>query len=190
MPVTTTNLLMGPGAIHNGDFGATEPADADISSNLQDTSVSGEWTDLGGTQGGVTLELTQEYAELEVDQVTDIPGRRRTKREFKINTSLAEPTLDNFIVAANGGTKTTGASFAAWEPDMDNSGEEPGYSALIFEGKAPGNFRRWAVARKVLNVAAIGMEHTKDGQTVVPTEFSCHYVDASTKPFRYIDQTA
>ncbi len=190
MPVTVTNLLMGPGAIHHADFGATEPADADIANDIANTSVSGDWTDLGGTQGGVTLELNQEYTELEVDQIPDIPGRRRTKREFKVNTNLAEPTLDNFIVAANGGTKTTGANFAAWDPDMDNSAEDPDYSALIFEGKAPGDFRRWVVARKTLNVATIGQEHTKDSQTVLPVEFSCHYVSSSTKPFRYIDQTS
>ena len=38
----------------------------------------------------ITLELNQEYTELEVDQVVDIPGRRLTKREFKLNSNLAD----------------------------------------------------------------------------------------------------
>src|SRR3546814_8113934 len=89
MAVTVTNLTLGPGEMFSGDFGASEPADTDIANDIPDTSVSGSWTDLGGTQGGITLELNQEYTELEVDQVVDIPGRRLTKRAFKLNTNLA-----------------------------------------------------------------------------------------------------
>src|SRR3546814_4970682 len=99
MAVTVTNLTLGPGEMFSGDFGASEPADTDIANDIPDTSVSGSWTDLGGTQGGITLELNQEYTELEVDQVVDIPGRRLTKREFKLNTNLAEPTLENYQLA-------------------------------------------------------------------------------------------
>lgn len=189
MGVTVTNLTLGPGELFRGVFGATEPTDADIDNEISNTSVSGSWSDMGGTQGGITLELNQEYTELEVDQVVDIPGRRLTKREFKINTNLAEPTLENYKLASNGGEITTGANFRTYEPSMDNSGDTPEYSALIFDGFGPNSLKRRVIARRVLNVATVGQEYMKDSQLLFPVEFSCHYVSAATRPFRYIDQT-
>lgn len=189
MAVTVTNLTLGPGELWRGDFSASEPADSDIDNTVDNTSVSGSWDDMGGTQGGITLELNQEYTELEVDQVVDIPGRRLTKREFKINTNLAEPTLENYQLASNGGEITTGANFRAYDPSMDNSGDTPTYHALIFDGFGPNSLKRRVFARKVLNVATVGQEYMKDSQLLFPVEFSCHYVTSAIKPFRYVDET-
>jgi hypothetical protein len=187
MGVTVTNLTLGPGEMFKGDFGASEPTDSEVNNDMTATTVSGSWTDLGGTQGGITVELNQEYTELEVDQVVDIPGRRLTKREFKMNTNLAEVTLENYQLASNGGTITTGADYRTYEPSMDDSGDTPEYSALIFDGYGPNSVKRRVVARKVLNVATVGQEYMKDSQTLFPVEFSCHYVSRTIKPFRYID---
>ena len=151
MAVTVSNLIMGPGTLYKGDEGATEPADSDVTSPLNETSVSGEWIDLGGTNGGVTLELDQEYTELEVDQIVDIVERRLTKREFKVNTSLAEPTLENFVIANNGGTVTTGSGFKTFDPKQDTSATQPTYVALIFDGIAPSSLRRRVVTIRRLS---------------------------------------
>lgn len=189
MAVSVTNLTMGPGAIYKGAFGATEPADADVANELEATSVSGDWTDLGGTNGGVTLELELDYAELEVDQIVDIVGRRLTKREMKINTSLAETTLENFQLANNGGTITTGAGWKSFDPKMDTSAATPEYIALVFDGvNGDSSLRRRVIARRVLSVAGIGQEYSKDSQTLFPVEFSCHYVSTSIPPFKYVDE--
>jgi hypothetical protein len=187
MAVTVTNLTLGPGDMFKAAFGATEPADTEVVNDMTGTTVSGAWADMGGTQGGVTIELNQEYTELEVDQIVDIPGRRLTKREFKVNTNLAEVTLENYQLASNGGQIVTGAGFRAYEPDMNNSGATPTYAALIFDGVAPNSKRRRVVCRRVLNVATVGQEYQKDSQTLFPVEFSCHYVSKSVKPFRYVD---
>lgn len=189
MAVTVTNLTLGPGELWRGAFGATEPADSDVANDINNTSVSGSWIDMGGTQGGITLELNQEYTELEVDQVVDIPGRRLTKREFKINTNLAEPTLENYQLASNGGVIASGGGFRTYDPSMDNSGDTPEYAALIFDGFGPNSLKRRVIARRVLNVATVGQEYMKDSQLLFPVEFSCHYVSNSTRPFRYIDKT-
>ncbi len=189
MAVTVTNLTLGPGELFKAAFGTSEPADADVVNDMTGTSVSGSWIDMGGTQGGITLELNQEYTELEVDQVVDIPGRRLTKREFKLNSNLAEVTLENFQLAANGGSITTGSGFRTYEPTQDDSGDTPTYSALVMDGYGPNSKRRRVIARRVLNVATIGQEYMKDSQTLFPVEFSCHYVSKTIRPFRYIDQT-
>src|SRR3546814_17073308 len=83
------------------------------------------------------------------DLVVDIPGRRLTKREFKLNTNLAEPTLENYQLASNGGTISTGSGFKAYDPTQDNSGATPTYKALIFDGFGPNSLKRRVIARRV-----------------------------------------
>lgn len=190
MAVSVTNLTMGPGEIYHGNLNANDPADADVTKRLMETSVSGDWTDLGGTNGGVTLELSLDYTELEVDQIVDIVGRRLTKREMKINTSLAETTLENLRIANNGGTIVTAAGYKTFDPKMDTSAATPEYIKLIFDGvNGDTSKRRRVLARRVLSVAGIGQEYSKDSQTLFPVEFSCHYVNSTDAPFKYIDET-
>ncbi|MFD6094748.1 hypothetical protein ACFVWN_01075 [Nocardiopsis flavescens] len=189
MPVTTTNLIQGPADLFWGTFGVTEPAKADIVGNyFEDLPVADLWHDCGGTQGGLTLELNQEYGELEVDQIVDVPESRLTKRVYKVNTNLAEPTLDNFKIVANGGTITEGAGYRDYEPDMDNSAVSPRYGAILVQGIAPAGMRRWVIVRKVLNEATVGSEQLKDGQAVFPTEFKSHYITRAIRPFTKIDE--
>ena len=187
MAVNVINLTMGPGEVYWGAYGTAFPEDSDIANSME--GVSG-WTDLGGTNGGVTLELSLDYTELEVDQIVDIVGRRLTKREMKLNTSLAETTLENFRIANNGGDiDDTDPAFKTFEPKMDTSAATPEYISLVFDGvNGDSSKRRRVLARRVLSVAGIGQEYSKDSQTLFPVEFSCHYVNSTVAPFKYIDE--
>lgn len=188
MAVTVTNILAGPGTVYTGAFGAAEPADSAVNT----VPASAVWTDAGGTQDGVKLSTKQTYFELEVDQVVDVPGRRLSKREMFVETNLAEVTLANVNLSLNGGTVTASASFSTYDPDAANAGAVPTYKALIFDGWAPGllPFNRRFIVRRVLSVEGFESEYKKDGQTLLPVRFAAHYVSASTRPFRIIDQTA
>jgi hypothetical protein len=186
MGVTVTNLLAGPGTLYTGAFGATEPTDAAINT----VPASATWTDMGGTQDGLKVSIKQDYFELEVDQVVDIPGRRLQKREVEVETNLAEVTLENVLLSLNGGTITASATFKTYDADSALAGSVPTYKAMLFDGWAPGltPFTRRVVVRKVLSVDGFKSEYKKDGQTLLPVKFAAHYVSASTRPFRIIDQ--
>lgn len=190
MAVTATNLTMGPGTLYHGDFGATEPADIDT------TPDAGDWTDVGGTTDGVTLSINQEYTELAVDQIVDVPGRRLTKREFTLGTNLAEPTLANLALALNGGEITPVAPGAGtpgsdtYDPTGGSSATQPTYAALLFDGYAPGGFPRRVLGRKMLQTENVEFAYSKDGQTVYSVSFAGHFVSSSIKPFRIVDKTA
>ncbi|GAA4082714.1 hypothetical protein [Actinomadura miaoliensis] len=188
MAVTVTNLIQGPADLFVGQFGATEPPEEEVALPVDETSVATEWRDIGGTQGGVTLEVELEYSELEVDQIVDIPESRLTKRTFKVNTNMAEPTLENLRFAFNGGTINTGAGYKSYSPTMDNSAVSPNYSAAIFDGIAPAGLRRRVIVRKVINEATVEQESVKDGQTLLPVELKAHYVSRSVPPFDYVDE--
>ena len=185
MAVTATNLTMGPGELYRGDFGETEPTGA--------AAPAGDWVDVGGTTDGVTLAVNQEYTELEVDQIVDIPGRRLTKREFTIATNIAEPTLENLAFVLNEAAEvTTATGTKSWEPTNDSSATQPTYSALIFRGWAPGaaGKRRNVIGRKMLQTESVEFAYSKDGQTVYSCSFSGHYVSPSIRPFKVVDDTS
>lgn len=190
MAVTATNLIQGPATLYSGAFGATEPADSTVNT----APASSAWTDTGGTKDGLKLVHNQEFAELEVDQIVDIVGRRLTKRELTLETMLAEATLANLALATNNAAPTASASYAYLEPANDNSATQPLYKALMADGYAPqdanGNtMRRRVIARKVLSTDNVEYAYGKGDQTTFKVKWSAHFVSASIRPFRIIDQT-
>ena len=186
MSITATNLILGPGTLYTGAFGATEPADAAVNA----TPAASAWTDCGATDGGVTLTIDQKFTELTVDQVVDSLGRRLTQREIMIDTNLAEPTMANLSLAMNGSTQATGAGFASLDPLNVTSATQPTYTATILDGYAPAGFRRRVIVRKVLNVSSIKASYAKDKETYIPVSFAGHYVSSSITPFHVVDQTS
>lgn len=187
MSVTATNLVQGPATLYTGAFGATEPADAAVNT----TPPASSWTDVGGTQGGLKLSIDQNYTELEVDQIVDRVGSRLTKREFTVETAMAEVTLTNLSLALNGGTSASAAGYASFEPSFASSATQPTYKALLFDGWAPGGtFNRRVIVRKALSTDTTELDYTKDKQTLFGVKFSGHYVSASIAPIHIVDQTS
>lgn len=194
MAVTVANLVQGPATLYVGAFGATEPADTAV--NTGPSSVTGGvWTDLGGTVDGAELTIKQEYKELEVDQVVDIPGRRLVKRDLTVKTKLAEPTFQNLVYALNDGTTATGAGYKNYTPAFTDAATQPTYRALILHGWAAAagaggqSKRRMVILRRVLSSDDVELSYTKDKQTLLTVQWSVHYVDNSTAPFKIVDET-
>jgi hypothetical protein len=187
MSVTTTNLVLGPGKLYTGAFGATEPADSAVNTS----PAASAWTDVGGTMGGMTVTVDQTYTELEVDQIVDSVGRRLTKREMTVTTSLAEQTLNNLSLILNGGTAASGSGWASFDPLTASSATQPTYIALLVDGWAPGGaFNRRAIARRCLSTAKTEFLYTKDKQSVFACAFAAHYVSPSLAPIHWVDQTS
>jgi hypothetical protein len=191
MATTVANLVQGPATLYIGAFGATEPAD-----NAAGTApASAAWTDLGGTVDGAELTIKQEYKELEVDQVVDIPGRRLVKRDMMVKTKLAEPTFQNLVYALNDGTTATGTGYKTFVPAFTDSATQPTYRALILHGWAAAagsggqSKRRMVVLRRVLSSDDVEISYMKDKQTLLTVTWSVHYVDNAIAPFKIIDET-
>ena len=189
MGVTVTNLIQGPGTLYKGAYsetGAAEPANEAVNTTPQASA----WTDVGGTQDGVNLEIGREYSELEVDQIVDIPGRRLTKREFTLTTNLAEPTLENLAMLNNDTAPTTGSGFKYHEPSFTGSELQPTYIALIFDGYSPSGYRRRVIGRRMLSIDPITFAYKKDEQTVFSAKWAGHYVSSTLAPYKIVDQTS
>ncbi len=194
MAVTVTNLIQGPATLYKGvqytgsyDH-STEPGDTAINA----VPAASGFTDLGGTQDGVNLEVNREYAELEVDQIVDVPERRLTKREIAITTNLAEATLENLALISNEATTsvTTGSGFKTFIPTITTSATQPTYTPVILDGYAPSQFRRRVIGRRMLSIDPVQTTYRKDGQTMWNVRWAGHYVSSTLAPYKVIDQTS
>lgn len=186
MAVTATNLAQGPGTLYTAAFGATEPADTAVNT----TPPASTWTDLGGTVDGIKFSVDQTYSELDVDQLVDRVGSRLTKRDFMIETSLAEVTRENLSLALNGGTSASGSGYKSFEPSYATSATQPTYVALLMDAYAENSYRRRVIVRKSLSVDATEAAYTKDKQTVFPVKFAAHYVSSVIPPVHIVDATS
>ena len=198
MATTVANLVQGPATVYIGTYDGTtarEPANGDVNT----TPASSAWTDVGGTTDGVEISINQEYKELEVDQVVDIPGRRLVKRDMSVKTNLAEPTLQNLLYAlndANGGSLgASGTGYSGtYEPAFTDSATQPTYRAVLLHGWAPGegstsqSKRRMVHLRKVLSSDNVEFAYKKEDQTVFSVTWSVHYVSSSIAPFKIVDE--
>lgn len=179
MAVTATNLIQGPATLYAGTFGATEPATVA-------TAPGVGWKDVGGTKDGVELQINDEYAVLDVDQIIYEIQRRRTKRVVAIKTQLAEATLENLALAIANTTPTANVLTA----DDGLTAFAPSYGAVLMDGIAPGGFRRRVIVRKTLPTDSVGTAYKKDAQTLIPVTFTAHWVSTSICPFVIEDATA
>lgn len=184
--VVTTNLIQGQGWLYHAPFGAAEPADTAFA-----TAPIAPFVEVGGTKDGVNLKVAEEWAAMEVDQIVDVPGRRRTKREFMIETNLAEGTLENLKLAMNGGAIATGGltttAHRTLTPDFADAATQPNYAAIICDGYAPeGNVRR-VIGRKMLSIEGTEFAYNKADMTVLKVSFAGHYVSKTIAPFKVID---
>jgi hypothetical protein len=187
--VTTTNLIAGPATLYTAPFGTAEPADSAVNS----APSASTWTDAGGTQDGVQITVKREFMEMDVDQVVDMPGRRLTSRDTQVKTNLAEPTLANLKAVLNGGTITASAAYQTYDPDDTVAATQPPYTAVLLDGYAPqtaaaATMRRRLIVRKCLSIEDVETSYKKDEMNLFPVTFAAHYVSASIKPFRVIDQ--
>jgi hypothetical protein len=186
-------VIMGAGTLYNGAFsltGAAEPADSAVNTTPQTSA----WTDMGFTNDGVTLTVNQEFAEMTVDQIADIIGRKMTQRSLQVQSNLAEATLENLVIGLNSGTVSTGTGFKKYVPVFDGTELQPTYFANIFDGYAPASSagvvkRRRFILRKVLSIDNVEVAYKKGDMTLIPVTFGCHYVSTSLAPFAIIDET-
>lgn len=177
MAVSTVNLIQGPATLYFGDFGATEPATVT-------TAPAAAWTDVGGTNDGVSFAINDTYSVLSVDQLVEEAARVRTERVVTIKTSMAEPTLANLRLATNEAT----AAGTSYTPSTGTALFLPTYRAAILDGIAPGGKRRRIIARRVLATDSIEMAYKKDGKVLIPVTLTLHYVSASIGMFKIEDE--
>jgi hypothetical protein len=194
--VNAANLVLGPARLYVAPFGSTEPLDSAVTPNGPSTPPSSPWTDVGGTDGGVTFEVDNTYTGLNVDQITMEVGARLTAMKMTVTCKMAEMTLTNLQTALNSiGTSGSGSGYSTLEIPVTSSSTQPTYAALIIDGWAPmlstgAAALRRVIVRKVLSQVKATLAYDKKTQQSLDVTFSAYYVSSSINPIHIVDQTA
>lgn len=100
--VQVRNILVGYGDLYYALYGTPLPEwdDSEASVRLQDDfDADTNWFYAGATQEGVELGYAPEYGEVNVDQLGDAAVMFFDTASVTLNTTLAEATLENLLVA-------------------------------------------------------------------------------------------
>lgn len=194
MAVNPLNLVMGPCRFYANIFGASEPADSAVTPNGYLTPPGGSWTDVGGTDGGVSYIPSQTYTDLSVDQLTMPPGARLTETAMEVTAKLSEMTFANLQLSLNNIAVTSqGAGFQTMEIPAGTVTTQPTYTALIIDGWAPFTNAgtpalRRVIVRKVLSQAKATLVYDKKTQQALDCTFKVYWVSQSINPVHIVDE--
>ncbi len=124
-------FIHAPGPITDPD-GSNMPAFVDETSYRETLSGTDQeaWRNVGFTQNGMTLTITPDFGEVEVDQLLDSAKIFKQGMEVMLNTTFAEATLENLLYAIAASTNNLNAGIVA--PDA-KTGLPDSYSGVRFD---------------------------------------------------------
>lgn len=194
--VNPLNLVLGPARIYYAPYNSTEPADSTVTPEGYLTPPPSPWTDFGGTDGGVTLEVDTTYTALNVDQIIMQVGARLTEIKMMVTCKLAEVTQSNMAQALNNITTSgSGSGYITLDIPVGSAATQPDYASLIIDGWGPTLASgqpalRRAIIRKVLSTAKIQLVSDKKTQQSVDCSFETYFISSSISPVHLVDEVS
>lgn len=133
------NVIVGAARFFIGTAAAVKPAygAGDYAATVE--AATG-WRNIGYTQEGVEVAYEPEYTGVPVDQVLDDVRTVKTGMRVSVNTTFAEATLENLIVAwgqADGTLTSSGADTQTVVIVPGELGEAPLERQLLIVGNGP-----------------------------------------------------
>jgi hypothetical protein len=141
------NIVVGAGALyigHTTDIELTEDDLPKVASTLATCTVSlqnpdnvdiwngttGAWDSVGYTSEGAELSFEPDYGEVQVDQLLDVAKIFKQGQRVMLNTTLAEATLENFLVAIGGKSSDLSGTMSSPIQSVSLNGGALGYSPV------------------------------------------------------------
>ena len=95
MSVTPFNIMQGPAVLYVAPYGTSVATIIGHDPSAVPMSGVSGFVDVGGTTGGITVEVDETLTDIKVDQLLDPVGARLTGRTIQVTTTLMENTLAN-----------------------------------------------------------------------------------------------
>jgi hypothetical protein len=167
------------------------PAASGTTSYRTTMAASGTWRDVGYTQDGLEVATDPSWGEVEVDQVLDSVKIFKDGMSFSVNTTFAEATLENLLVAwgqADSTLTSTATDKTEWI-DGGALGDGPLERGLIAVGPGPEKAGSNAYTERTYRLFRVlsveGASHTlaRADATVLPVTFRCLPADTGRYGF-------
>lgn len=142
-----------------------------------DLTVATAWKPAGFTQEGLEVSYEPDYGDVEVDQMLDSALTYKQSMRVSLNTTLAEATLYNLMLAWGqaGDTLTTAADGDELDLDGGSLGEAPVERSFIAVGNSPREGGKYGErvyhAYRTLNVESSTHSLRRNENTGIPVSF-------------------
>ena len=190
---TKNNIIVGAASLYMGNARITDPTKkpafgagsyratldaATWSPTEDDGSNASAWKPVGFTQEGLEISYEPDFGDVEVDQLLDSAVVFKQGMRVSLNTTLAEATLYNLMVAwgQSDATLTSSASDAEIDIAAGELGEAPVERPFIAVGNATraadGKYgERVYHAYRTLNVESSSHSLRRNENTGIPVSF-------------------
>ena len=191
------NIIVGAASLYMGNARITDPTkkpafgagsyrntldDGTVatawSPSVEDGSLATAWKPVGFTQEGLEISYEPDFGDVEVDQLLDSAVVFKQGMRVSLNTTLAEATLYNLMVAwgQSDATLTSSASDAEIDIAAGELGEAPVERPFIAVGNATraedGKYgERVYHAYRTLNVESSSHSLRRNENTGIPVSF-------------------
>lgn len=158
-------IIAGPARVYLAATGTAFP--------LVNATPGAGWTDMGMTEGGVTVRHTQNIEVLTTDQYTAGVKGIRTEEGVEVTFSLAETTLERYKWAMNNVTvNTTVGPPATKDIQLYRGVDVARHSCLVRGQSAYGNFNSQYQIPVVIQTDEPEVAFVKDDKTVLNCTFT------------------
>lgn len=179
--VGAAQIFIGPSLDPVGDPAGLTAVRASGTTEKQGVKLAGlpAWRDVGYTSDGLEVATNPSWGEVPVDQLLDSAKIFKDGMSLSINTTFAEATLENLLVAWGQSDSTISSTATEKELDIDGGalGEAPVERGLIAVGNATekassGQYgERTYFAYRVLSVEAATHKLARADATTIPVSF-------------------
>lgn len=188
------NIVVGAGALYIGATTDVEYTEEDLptSGSFASSTVSfqnpdnvgTDWTSVGYTSEGAELSFEPDYGEVQVDQLLDVAKIFKQGQRVMLNTTFAEATLENFLIAIGGKSTDLTGTVSSPVQTVNLNGGALGYSpverSLAIVGPGPDqkktdaaktNVERVYIAYRALSMETVTVGVRRNEATVFPVTF-------------------
>lgn len=134
------NIVVGAGALYIGATTDTEyteeslPLSGSFASSTvsfqNPANVGTDWLSVGYTSEGAELSFEPDYGEVQVDQLLDVAKIFKQGQRVMLNTTFAEATLENFLIAIGGQSDDLSGTVSSPVQTVNLNGGALGYAPV------------------------------------------------------------
>jgi hypothetical protein len=188
---TSTNIIVGAAALFAYEDGEmaysdlpTATSDASYRETLSNTANSEKFRNVGYTSNGLELTFAPDFGEVSVDQVLDVAKLYKQGMTVNLNTSFAEATLENLVLALARPTTdafvSTGGGLTGEDTlqlSAGDIGECPIERGLVAIGPGSGDcetgtaIERIYVAYRAISIDSVTVAAKRDEATMFDVSF-------------------
>lgn len=180
---SSNNIIVGAAQLWT--FEAGQMADADLPAYVSGTGYAttldadADFRNVGYTMNGLEIQFQPDFGEVQVDQVLDVAKLFKQGMQVNLNTTFAESTLENLLVAvaATDSDLNTVSGNPTLNLSSGNLGECPVERGLVAVGPGTGDCEvgsgkeRIYAAYRALSIESVTVSAKRDEATMFEVSF-------------------